>query len=174
MFDCGGPVLVFVTQTHHPLFEYHTGYIFAYYEFHYHKPKEMFFRHVAEAQVFALYRKARLEMDASQAPERVTALEYVLNGEDESKYINMPELRHNAAARKRAAAKQQMEYEFNAAIAELEQDMADLLFDDSGGDGGAVAGAAADGGPEDSGVHGVGSATADATGSSDIDWFGGD
>lgn len=172
MFDCGGPVLVFVTQTHHPLFEYHTGYIFAYYEFHYHKPKEMFFRHVAEAQVFALYRRARLEMDATQAPERVTALEYVLNGEDESKYIHMPELRHNAAARKRAAAKQQMEHEFNAAISELERDMADLLFTDAGEPEFGGAGEADTGGPEDSGVHGVGSAT--AGGGSDIDWFGGD
>lgn len=82
MFDCGGPTLVFVTQTLHPVLEHHTGYIFGYYDIHFRKVKEMFFQHIAEAQVFALYRGARFEMDPSRKPDTVTAVDYILSAEE--------------------------------------------------------------------------------------------
>jgi hypothetical protein len=81
MFDCNGPLLVLNTPTYHPVLEHHTGYIFDYYEFHFYKPREMFFSHIFEAQVFALYRKARLELDPAQKPETVTAVDYILSAE---------------------------------------------------------------------------------------------
>lgn len=95
MFDCGSPTLVFITQTHHPVLEHHTGFLFGYYEFQFRKPKEMFFAHIHEAQVFALYREARLEMDPEQRPEEVTALGYSLAGQDESLFMHIPDMRTN-------------------------------------------------------------------------------
>lgn len=56
MYDCAGPCLVFVTQTLHPILNTHTGYIFAEYDIHYSKPREMFFSSYADVQVFALTR----------------------------------------------------------------------------------------------------------------------
>jgi len=124
MFDCSGPTLVFVTQTHHPILEHHTGYIFALYDVHYYKPKEMFFRHIAEAQVFALYRKARLEMNPDSKPDRVTALAYVLNAEDESRFEAMhhsPTQRgHAEGSFKRADS--QAAYEFEAQLLDMVQE----------------------------------------------------
>lgn len=54
MYDCSGPMLVFVTQTHHPLLGHHTGYIFAEYDVMYSEPRELFFEHIATAQAYAL------------------------------------------------------------------------------------------------------------------------
>lgn len=93
MFDISEPALVFDTQTLHPILEYHTGYIFKYYEFHFHKPREMFFTHIYEAQVFALYRGAKLELNPDLKPGIVTAQEYTLSGQDESQFLAMPDLR---------------------------------------------------------------------------------
>ena len=137
MFDCSGPTLVFVTQTHHPILEHHTGYIFALYDVHFHKAKELFFQHIAEAQVFALYREARLEMNPDAKPDRVTALEYVLSGEDASQYIGIP-TGHNyeaEAATRKARRRQQKEAELEAALAEMEaeQEEAVLLDAEVGG-----------------------------------------
>lgn len=109
MFDVSKPTLVFVTQTHHPVLNHFTGYIFAYYEFHYHKPKELFFRHIHEAQVFALYRDAVLELRPERKPDTVTAIDYVLHGAhgndaDYPEPVDDPEELKSAAV-KRASAK---------------------------------------------------------------------
>lgn len=90
MYDCSGPTLVFVTQTHNPVTEQHTGYIFALFDVHFHKPRELFFSHIAEAHIFALRLDAVLHMDEEAAPGVVTALDYAVNGEDESRFIHMP------------------------------------------------------------------------------------
>jgi hypothetical protein len=136
MFDCGGPTLVFVTQTHHPLLEHHTGYIFAYYEFQMHKPQELFFQHIAEAQVFALYRRAKLELDPDMKPERVTALDYVLREEDDSRFMLVPDLRkgnqtNRHTAHLPGAARFASKAEIAAALAEKEQaeEQDDVLLD---------------------------------------------
>ena len=69
MYDCAGPLMVLATPTYHPVLEHHTGYIFAYYEPHLYKPRELFFTHIFEAQVFALYRNARLSLISEDAPQ---------------------------------------------------------------------------------------------------------
>ena len=124
MFDCGGPTLVFVTQTHHPLLEHHTGYIFALYDIHYYKPRELFFQHIAEAQVFALYRQARLEMDPEAKPDKLSALDYVLNAEDESRFENMPDMRGRSPGSSRLGRRKntEAEAELDSALVELEEE----------------------------------------------------
>ena len=124
MYDCGGPTLVFVTQTHHPLLEHHTGYIFALYDIHYYKPKELFFQHIAEAQVFALYRKARLELDPDAKPDKVSALDYVLSAEDDSRYGEPPDhgLRGQSPASRKGKRNTEAEFELDAALVEQEEE----------------------------------------------------
>lgn len=131
MYDCSGPTLVFVTQTHHPVLEHHTGYLFALFDIHYHKPKELFFQHIAEAQVFALYRGARLCMSPDATPERVTAVEYALNGEDESRFIHMPELRGGSSIPPHIRRMRKLEKELRDA-AEREEEL-DLQPDEPTG-----------------------------------------
>lgn len=91
LFDISKPTLVFVTQTHHPVLEHLTGYIFALYEFHYHKPVELFFSHIYEAQVFAQYRGAALVMDSDKRPGTVTAVDYILSRDTEETLPEGPE-----------------------------------------------------------------------------------
>lgn len=69
MYDISKPYLVFDT---HCLSRHntHTGYIFRYYEPYVDKVREYFFAHIAEAQVFAIYRAAVLVMNPKAAPRR--------------------------------------------------------------------------------------------------------
>lgn len=114
MYDIAKPVLVFVTQTHHPVLEHHTGYIFAEYDYEYHKPRELFFAHIHEAQIYALYRGAVLELDPDSKPGIVTAQNYVLTAEDDSRFMLVPDLRlsdeHRARAQKRGKANAKTEW----------------------------------------------------------------
>ncbi len=86
MYDLRGDLLVFVTQTHHPLLEHHTGYIFAEYRFTYHKPRELFFQHIYEVNLYALHTGAKIELNPDNKPGIVTALDYVLSAQDDSQY----------------------------------------------------------------------------------------
>lgn len=86
MFDIKDDVLVFVQQTHHPILEHHTGYIFAEYKVTYRKPRELFFTHFWEVNVYALHTGAKIELDPDRKPEIVTALDYVMNQQDDSQY----------------------------------------------------------------------------------------
>lgn len=86
MYDVRKPLLVFVTQTHHPVLEHHTGYLFAEYDFTYLKPRELFFQHIYEAHLYALHTGADMEMDPERKPEIVTALAYILSAEDDSRF----------------------------------------------------------------------------------------
>jgi hypothetical protein len=86
MYDIRHKQLVFVTQTLHPVLEHHTGYLFAEYEIHYRKPRELFFTHIYEAHVHAMKTGAELVMDPNLKPGIVTALDYVANDEDSSLY----------------------------------------------------------------------------------------
>ncbi len=92
MYDCAGPQLVLATPTYHPVLSTHTGYIFAYYEFHFHRPQELFFAHIFEAQLFALYRGAEMHLDAGAAPQVVTALDYIISAPeyDDSRFLDSP------------------------------------------------------------------------------------
>ena len=86
MYDISDDLLVFVTQTHHPVLEHHTGYIFAEYRCHYRKPRELFFTHFFEVNLYALHTGAKIELDPTRKPGIVTALDYVLNAQDDSQY----------------------------------------------------------------------------------------
>lgn len=88
MFDIRNDLLVFVTQTHHPVLEHHTGYIFAEYRVTYRKPRELFFQHYYEVVVYALHMGADIELDPDRKPDIVTALDYVLNQQDDSQYAS--------------------------------------------------------------------------------------
>lgn len=105
MYDCNGPMLVFVEQTLHPILGIHTGYIFAEYDVTYEEPRELFFSHIWEAQVYALNRSVwhdtrryagrasdvvihselelhqgmQLIMDPRAKPDRLTSLAYLFN-----------------------------------------------------------------------------------------------
>lgn len=79
MFDIARPVLVFDTQCHNVLTGRLHGYIFRYYEFHYRKPRELFFTDPIEARVFAQKKGADFSTNADMQPEVVTALDYVMN-----------------------------------------------------------------------------------------------
>ena len=86
MFDIKDDLLVFVSQTHHPVLEHHTGYIFAEYKVTYRKPRELFFTHFWEVNVYALHTGAKIEMNPERKPDIVTALDYVMNQSDDSQY----------------------------------------------------------------------------------------
>lgn len=86
MYDIRHPQLVFVTQTLHPVLEHHTGYLFAEYEIHYRKPRELFFQHIYEAHVYAMKTGAEFVMDPTMKPGIVTALDYVTHGVEEDLY----------------------------------------------------------------------------------------
>lgn len=88
MYDIKQPLLVLATPTYHPVLEHHTGYIFQLYEIYYSKPRELFFQHIFEAQVYALHVGAEFSIDMHTAPGVVTALDYVLNA---NPYDNWPE-----------------------------------------------------------------------------------
>ena len=121
MYDCSGPLLVFVTQTHHPVLEHHTGYLFAEFDIHYHKPRELFFEHIYEASVYAMHMGARMSMNPDETPTRVTALEYVLNGEDESRFAHMPELRGGSSIPPHIRRMRKLEKELAAATEREEE-----------------------------------------------------
>lgn len=86
MYDISDDLLVFVSQTHHPILEHHTGYIFAEYRTTYRKPRELFFTHFWEVNVYALHTGAKIELNPDHKPEIVTALDYVLSAQDDSQY----------------------------------------------------------------------------------------
>lgn len=91
MFDLRDPVLVFNTQTHHPVLEHHTGYIFDFYAITARKARPLFFTHIWEAHVFALRMRATLEMNPDAKPDIVTALDYILSTTDgDSRYPATP------------------------------------------------------------------------------------
>lgn len=117
MFNCSGPTLVFVTQTAHPLLEHPTGLIFALYNVQDYKPRELFFENFLAVQAFAQGR-ARIEMDPARKPERVTSADYLTIIQDESQFINMPELRGRFPRHRKKEADQ----EFSASLLELEQE----------------------------------------------------
>jgi hypothetical protein len=130
MFDVGGPTLVFVTQTHHPILEHHTGYIFALYEMTMHKPRELFFSHVAEAQVYALHKGASLHMDPRAAPERLTALDYLLSAETVSPLGSIAEPSLYESRRGRRMTRQQADIEFDKSQTAMEhvEELAQVNF----------------------------------------------
>ena len=86
MYDIANDLLVFVSQTHHPVLEHHTGYLFAEYRVTYRKPRELFFQHFFEVNLYALHTGAQIELNPDRKPEIVTALDYVMNHVDESQY----------------------------------------------------------------------------------------
>lgn len=86
MFDIRDDVLVFIQQTHHPVLEHHTGYLFAEYRVTYRKPRELFFQHYYEVVVYAAHTGAKIELNPDRKPDIVTALDYVLNQLDDSQY----------------------------------------------------------------------------------------
>lgn len=95
MFECSSPVLVLHTPTYHPLLEHHTGYIYGLYDMHMSKPRELFFTHHYEALVYALHVGAKMELDYSRRPERLTSEAYLTVMQDDSQYLNMPDFREN-------------------------------------------------------------------------------
>ena len=72
MYDCSGPMLVFVTQCHHPLLGHHTGYLFAEYDVLYDEPRELFFEHIASAQTYAIKRGDARNMELALTREGQT------------------------------------------------------------------------------------------------------
>lgn len=103
MFDVSQPVLVFDTHCHGFNNEF-TGYIFALYELEYSKPRELFFSHIAEAQVFALNRGAVLFMNPACKPERLAASMYLRAYVDDPNVASMS-ANARATADRRAAKK---------------------------------------------------------------------
>lgn len=101
MFDCGGPTLVFASQTLHPLLGHPTGLIFALYNVEAHKPRELFFSDFLEVQVFAKNIRARIEMNPDRKPERITAADFLSVLQDDSRFMHIPEFRTNTAILKR-------------------------------------------------------------------------
>lgn len=100
MFDISGPVLVFDTHCHGFNNEF-TGYIFALYEMEFSKPRELFFSHIAEAQVFALNRGAALFMNPACKPERLAASMYLRAYVDDPNVASMSTNARNMAERRR-------------------------------------------------------------------------
>lgn len=88
MFDVAKPILVFNTQTHHPLLEHFTGYIFQLFEYDASAPRELFFESMAAAIMFAKRAGIDLSWDEADRPEWVTALDYVNN--HDSMWDHMP------------------------------------------------------------------------------------
>lgn len=86
MFDIARPLLVFETQTHNVMTGKLSGFIFRYYEYHYRKPRELFFSDPIEARVFAQKKGADFSMLTEHQPEVVTALDYVMNHDPFSHY----------------------------------------------------------------------------------------
>ena len=126
MFDIHDDVLVFVTQTHHPVLEHHTGYIFAEYRVTYRKPRELFFTHFFEVNLYALHTGAKIELDPTRRPDIVTALDYVLNQQDDSQYGEGPGRTGLAGGRSldqsKTKRRQQMEVEGPATDVEAWQE----------------------------------------------------
>ena len=90
MYDIKKPLLVMATPTYHPLFEHHTGYIFQHYDAYFSKPRELFFQHIYEAQVYALHLDAEFSLNSDVAPGLVTALEYILAADPFEQYPEAP------------------------------------------------------------------------------------
>ena len=90
MYDVRGPTLVFTTQTHNPVTEQHTGYIFRLYDAHFDKPREFFFSNIFEATIMAAHWGADLLTNERSAPDRLCAEDYAANILDESAFMKGP------------------------------------------------------------------------------------
>lgn len=81
MYDIPRTRLVFETQCHNAVTGKFHGYIFRLFEQHASCHREQFFSHIAEAMQAAIAGGWDFTMDSAQAPELVTALDYVLNAD---------------------------------------------------------------------------------------------
>lgn len=83
MFDIQDPFLVFETHCV-DIFDIFTGYIFRWYEPNETEPRELFFSHIIEAQLYAKARCAVFSMHPGSHPRRVTVEDFLRNHESES------------------------------------------------------------------------------------------
>jgi hypothetical protein len=91
MYNIDRPYLIFDGPCHLPFTNSFYGWGFNLYEWNADKPRGLFFSHISEAVMFARGVGAMFAMDPRAAPDRVTALEYVLSRQDESDYPVAPE-----------------------------------------------------------------------------------
>lgn len=91
MYNIERPYLVFDRPCYTPLTDSFYGWGFNLYEWNADKPRGLFFSHISEAVMFARRLGAMFSMDPRSAPDRVTALEYVLSRQDEADYPVPPE-----------------------------------------------------------------------------------
>lgn len=91
MYNIDRPYLVFDGPCYTPAANLFYGWGFNLYEWNADKPRGLFFSHISEAVMFARRLGAMFSIDPRSAPDRVTALEYVLSRQDEADYPVPPE-----------------------------------------------------------------------------------
>lgn len=104
MYDITQPHLVFDTHCHGESGSF-TGYIFKYFERDVSKPRELFFSHFAEAQVFAIQKEAILLMNPKAAPTRVGILDFLYTLTEDDSFLGMAAARTQSKYAKRGTAR---------------------------------------------------------------------
>lgn len=132
MYDVRGPTLIFTTQTHNPVTEQHTGYIFSLYDCHMRKPREFFFCNLFEAATMAAYWGADLLMNPDATPEQLTAVDYAGRIFDESAFQRGPPDGRASGRAKYLAKLRMQEYNEQRASEALEASELEELTEDFG------------------------------------------